>query len=149
MSGLNPKRGLALVDERLDVLEASRFIPVGPVPFSFDSPGFGTTGFVVGEVLAGDIVCGWGVNITEVFEGVADAELRMNDSSGLVVVNGGNNGLTEVNEADATAVTLRQVFDGWTLALVDQPLVLCALNPDVLTAGQGDLYITILRPAAQ
>lgn len=125
---------------------------IGPIPVAYDSPNIETTGFPVLDVSAGDIVIGWGANIGTVWgvdDDFANASLKVTDSSGITTVNGGTNSFADPNSpADADAVTLFEVFDGWTLIPNDTQLVLVVTTSDGADAGAADIYIVLMRPTA-
>ncbi len=127
-------------------------IPYGPIPVAYNSPNIGTTGFPVLDVLAGDIVIGWGNNLItpwDVAQSFAHGIVHVTDSSGLSVVNGGDTDFFNTENGDSDAQTLSEVFDGWTLIKNDTQLVLVMNTAgDTPAAGEADLYIVVMRPVA-
>ncbi len=125
---------------------------VGPIPVAFDSANIETTGFPVLDVVAGDIVIGWGLNLVTPWAGdgvvIATGSIYVTDSDGTVVVNEGSNDFFNTATGDSDGQNLSEVFDGWTLILNDTQLVLVVIPNEAATAGAADLYIVVMHPVA-
>lgn len=123
-------------------------IVTGPIPIAFNSPGIETTGFPVLDVLAGDIVFGQATKIDTAWDNGQSGRLRVHDNTGVVTGDGAPLGLDQVGEGDAFAWTPTYSADGATLIVQDTQLVVCESSGVPVTAGAGNLWIAIFRPAS-
>lgn len=112
--------------------------------FAFNSANIATTGFVVGALVAGEILTAAYLRIATGFDVATSLALFSNNASGLDMLNGGTLDLAAEGAA-SPLFTARTIQDGQRGAAVNCN-VAAVIDTGGNATGAGTLYLVVLTP---